>query len=53
MRPMFATFGIVALAAASSVFAEGDLSRANVIDVVIEMGSNDDGMYLNPTTLNS
>jgi uncharacterized cupredoxin-like copper-binding protein len=48
MRPMFATFGIVALAAASSVFAEGDLSRANVIDVVIEMGSNDDGMYLNP-----
>ncbi len=39
---------IVAFATAGPVFAEGDLSRANVIDVVIEMGSNDDGMYLKP-----
>jgi len=38
------------LAVATPVFAEGDLSRANVIDVVIEMGSNDDGMYLKPDT---
>ncbi len=29
-------------------YADGDLSRANVIDVVIEMGSNDDGMYFKP-----
>lgn len=26
----------------------GDLSRANVIDVPIELGSNDDGMYFKP-----
>ena len=38
------------LAVATPVFAEGDLSRTNVIDVVIEMGSNDDGMYLKPDT---
>jgi len=39
---------ILTLFATGSAFAGGDLSRANVIDVVIEMGSNDDGMYLKP-----
>lgn len=38
----------LAITLAGPVFAEGDLSRANVIDVIIEMGSNDDGMYLKP-----
>jgi len=28
--------------------AQGDLSRANVQQVVLEMGSNDDGMYFSP-----
>ena len=44
------TFTIAAFAAgfASSAQAEGDLSRANVIEVHMEMGSNDDGMYLKP-----
>jgi uncharacterized cupredoxin-like copper-binding protein len=48
MKTMFATLGIAALAVAGPAVAEGDLSRANVIDVVIEMGSNDDGMYFSP-----
>lgn len=34
--------------AAGAAYAGGDLSRANVIDVVIEMGSSGDGMYLKP-----
>jgi uncharacterized cupredoxin-like copper-binding protein len=29
-------------------FAQGDLSRADVQKVVLEMGSNDDGMYFSP-----
>ncbi len=29
--------------------AEGDLSRANVITVDIELGQNDDGMYIKPS----
>ena len=45
-----AMFSIAAMALSASLpaHAEGDLSRANVIDVPIEMGSNDDGMYLKP-----
>ncbi len=30
-------------------YAEGDLSTMNIIDVTIELGSNDDGMYINPS----
>jgi uncharacterized cupredoxin-like copper-binding protein len=41
---------VAVCAIAGPVLAVGDLSRANVIDVVIEMGSNDDGMYLKPDT---
>jgi uncharacterized cupredoxin-like copper-binding protein len=48
MKMIAATLGVAALVAANPVVAEGDLSRANVIDVVIEMGSNDDGMYFSP-----
>lgn len=32
-------------------FAAGDLSRVNIIDVPIELGSNDNGMYLKPDQL--
>jgi uncharacterized cupredoxin-like copper-binding protein len=39
---------MLTLIAATPAVADGDLSRANVIDVVIEMGSNADGMYLKP-----
>ena len=39
---------ILAAAIATPALAEGDLSRANVIEVNMEMGSNDDGMYLSP-----
>ena len=45
---MIASLAVMAIAAANPAAAEGDLSRANVIDVVIEMGSNDDGMYFKP-----
>jgi uncharacterized cupredoxin-like copper-binding protein len=50
MRPITTTCAVLALALSSPVFAAGDLSRANVIDVPIEMGTNDDGMYLKPDT---
>ena len=49
MKPMTTPLAILAFSLAGPAFAEGDLSRANVIDVVIEMGTNDDGtMYLKP-----
>ena len=49
MKPMTTPLAILAFSLAGPAFSEGDLSRANVIDVVIEMGSNDDGtMYLKP-----
>ncbi len=41
-------FGLSALVFATTATAEGDLSSANVIDVAIELGSNDDGMYFSP-----
>lgn len=48
MRLLVTTAAIMALGQAIPAQAQGDLSRANVIDVTIEMGSNDDGMYLKP-----
>ena len=48
MKPLTTSLTVLIVSLAGSAFAEGDLSRANVIDVVIEMGSNDDGMYLKP-----
>jgi uncharacterized cupredoxin-like copper-binding protein len=48
MKPLITSLAVLIGSLAGSAFAEGDLSRANVIDVVIEMGSNDDGMYLKP-----
>lgn len=48
MKTLASAIAIMALAHAIPAQAEGDLSRANVIDVTIEMGSNDDGMYLKP-----
>jgi len=48
MNPQKIACTLLALALTTPVYAEGDLSRANVIDVAIEMGTNDDGMYLKP-----
>ncbi len=48
MKTLIAASAVMALAQAIPALAEGDLSRANVIDVTIEMGSNDAGMYLKP-----
>jgi uncharacterized cupredoxin-like copper-binding protein len=50
MRLIATTCAVLALALSGPAFAAGDLSRANVIDVPIEMGTNDDGMYLKPDT---
>ena len=50
MKPMTTSLAVLITSLACPAFAEGDLSRANVIDVVIEMGSKDDGMYLKPDT---
>lgn len=50
------TFILAAVAAlglsAGMAQAEGDLSRANVITVDIELGQNDDGMYIKPSQTN-
>lgn len=48
MKMLASAVAIMALSQAIPAQAQGDLSRANVIDVTIEMGSNDDGMYLKP-----
>lgn len=53
MKPIFtAAFAAgLGLAFGGGAQAEGDLSRANVIDVTIEMGTNDDGsMFFTPDT---
>jgi uncharacterized cupredoxin-like copper-binding protein len=36
---------------APSVYADGDLTRANVQKVVLELGTNSGGMYLKPSHL--
>lgn len=51
MKTLTAFASILAITLASSAMAEGDLSRNNPIEVVFEMGSNDDGMYFKPSHL--
>lgn len=51
MNALKLTATMVAIALAAPAFAEGDLSRANIITVPLEMGSNDDGMYFKPDNL--
>jgi uncharacterized cupredoxin-like copper-binding protein len=48
VKSLTTSLAVLIVSLAGPAFSEGDLSRANVIDVVIEMGSNDDGMYLKP-----
>lgn len=48
MKLILAVVAMTTLAATGHALADGDLSRANVIDVGIEMGSSSDGMYLKP-----
>ena len=47
-KGLFAAGLLTGLAVSGPVLAAGDLSRADVQKVVIEMGSNDDGMYFKP-----
>ncbi len=50
MRVLLASIAATAavLAIGGTAYAEGDLSRTNVKEIVLEMGSNDDGMYFSP-----
>jgi uncharacterized cupredoxin-like copper-binding protein len=48
MNMITTIFGISALVLATTATAEGDLSRADIIDVTIETGSNEDGMFFSP-----
>lgn len=51
MKNLLLTAAAVAAFAASPVVAEGDLSRADVQKVTLEMGSDDNGMYFKPDHL--
>jgi uncharacterized cupredoxin-like copper-binding protein len=48
MKTQFAIVAALAVSAAFPSWAAGDLSRANVQEVTMEMGTNDDGMYFSP-----
>ena len=50
MRNVLIAGAIGAIAFAGPALAGGDLSRANVITVPIELGSADGGMYVRPNT---
>jgi len=52
MKSMSLLMTSVALILAPSVYANGDLSRANVQTVELEMGTNAEGMYFKPNHLN-
>ncbi|TCD16257.1 cupredoxin domain-containing protein [Oricola cellulosilytica] len=51
MKPFIAAVPLLAVAITNPALAEGDLSRENVVDVTIELGSSDDGMYMKPDVL--
>jgi len=48
MKHLAFAASVLATAIASTVLAQGDLSRSNVITVNMEMGSYYDGLYLTP-----
>lgn len=48
MRLLLVSLATAALAFGGTAYAAGDLSRADVQEIVLEMGSNDAGMYFNP-----
>ncbi len=50
MKILCMTASLLAAAVASPVFAEGDLSRANVIEVAMELGQNETGMFISPNS---
>lgn len=51
MKRILVSAALVALGTAGAGWAAGDLSRANVQTVRLEMGANDDGMYFKPNDL--
>jgi len=48
MKLFTAALSIFTIFATAPVYAAGDLSRADVTEVRLEMGSNDKGMYFKP-----
>jgi len=53
MKPLPIALSLVAFSLSLPAFAEGDLSRANPSEIVIEMGTTEDGdaMYFKPNHL--
>lgn len=47
MRLLISAIAGSAMLFAGAAYAEGDLSRLNVIEVPVELGSNDNGMFIN------
>lgn len=50
MKSLLIAITLLTLGAYGSAWAEGDLSRQNVVDVALEMGTSSDGMYFKPST---
>lgn len=50
MKRLLATAAALVLAVAGAAYAEGDLTRANIQTVNLEMGTGDDGMYFKADT---
>jgi uncharacterized cupredoxin-like copper-binding protein len=51
MRTLLILLSSALVMVTSSAFAAGDLSRADPKEIVIEMGTSDDGMYFKPNHL--
>jgi len=48
MKRMSIAVALTAIALASPAFATGDLTKTDITEVTLEMGSNDTGMYFKP-----
>ena len=49
MKNILMTCAAIAVSIGGAAIAEGDLSRANIIDVTVLLGSDDDGMFIRPS----
>ena len=46
MKNILMTCAAIAVSFGGAATAEGDLSRENIIDVTVLLGSDDDGMFI-------
>ena len=49
MKNILMTCAAIAVSIGGAAIAEGVLSRANIIDVTVLLGSDDDGMFIRPS----